>query len=94
MYQVYILFSVKLNRYYVGQTNDLSSRLKRHNAGVENYTSKGLPWEIVYQVKVTTRSEAMRMEKKIKNFKSQERIREFIEKEILAGRGCRGVENL
>ena len=94
MYYLYILFSEKLNRFYVGQTNDLLSRLKRHNSGQENYTSKGVPWEIVYFVQLESRGKAMRMEKKLKNLKSQSRLKDFIDREISAGRGCRGIENL
>ncbi|WP_240507877.1 GIY-YIG nuclease family protein, partial [Algoriphagus faecimaris] len=33
MYFVYILFSPKTNKYYVGSTDNLESRLKHHNAG-------------------------------------------------------------
>ena len=91
---VYILFSGQLNRYYVGQTNDLKSRIDRHNHGYEKYTSKGIPWELVFYERVESRSDAMKIEKKIKNLKSQQRILGFIEKEVKEGRGCRGSENL
>ena len=91
---VYILFSSSLNRYYVGQTNDIASRLKRHNTGQEKYTSKGQPWQLQFYEEVSSRSEAIRIERKIKNFKSQRRIREYIDREIKEGRGCRGKENL
>ncbi|WP_092824010.1 GIY-YIG nuclease family protein [Algoriphagus faecimaris] len=33
MYFVYILSSPKTNKYYVGSTDNLESRLKHHNAG-------------------------------------------------------------
>ncbi len=90
---VYILYSERLDRYYTGQTNDLVSRLKRHNHGSEQYTAKGIPWRIVYFQKSETRANAMKLERKIKNFKSVHRILEFIEKELAEGRGCRGDEN-
>ncbi|QYH39290.1 GIY-YIG nuclease family protein [Algoriphagus sp. NBT04N3] len=35
---VYILFSERLGKYYVGQTSDLDKRLKRHNSGRERFT--------------------------------------------------------
>jgi putative endonuclease len=91
-FYLYILFSTKLNKYYIGQTNDIKDRLRRHNAGLETYTSKGIPWEVKYYQKVDTRSESMRLEKKVKNLKSKSRIEEFIEKGIKEGRGCRGTE--
>jgi putative endonuclease len=33
MYYIYILFSLKTNKYYVGSTDDLQRRLKHHNGG-------------------------------------------------------------
>jgi len=29
---LFIIYSKKLNRYYTGETNDMSERLKKHNA--------------------------------------------------------------
>ncbi len=63
---VYILYSEKSSRYYVGQTADIDERLKRHNSGRVNSTKSGYPWKIVLQIEVINRSEAMILEKKIK----------------------------
>jgi putative endonuclease len=47
MTYVYILKSVEcLERYYVGVTGDLRTRLKQHNAGKVSHTSKFAPWAI------------------------------------------------
>lgn len=45
---VYILFSLKLNKYYVGSTTDLRRRLVEHNRGKEKFTKTGVPWLFVY----------------------------------------------
>ncbi|WP_111683625.1 GIY-YIG nuclease family protein [Winogradskyella tangerina] len=66
MYIVYILFSKKSSRYYVGQTSDIEKRLKRHNQGRVPSTKIGIPWEIVLQIEVESRSEAVQLESKIK----------------------------
>ena len=50
----------------MGSTNDFEDRLIRHNAGYENYTSKGLPWVLVYKIECANRSEAYTLEMKIK----------------------------
>jgi putative endonuclease len=71
MYFVYILFSKKLNRFYKGQTNNIHERLVRHNSGSEKYTKGGTPWELVCVVEKQTRSEAMILEKKLKNMNTE-----------------------
>ena len=79
-FYVYILQSEKDHSLYFGQTSDLEARLKRHNAGLENYTRKKTPWKVLWHTAVNTRSEAVRFERKLKNMKSTKRVLEFIEK--------------
>ena len=66
MYWVYVLFSVKLGKYYVGSSNNISDRLKRHNNKQSRYTKKGVPWDLVTSFECDSRPEAVRLEKKIK----------------------------
>jgi len=63
---VYILFSEKLNRYYVGQTENFKTRLEHHNSGQDKYTSTGLPWKFVHKFNVSDRTSAILLETKIK----------------------------
>jgi len=63
---VYILYSEKRSRYYVGQTADIDKRLKRHNLGNVPSTTNGTPWELVLQIEVLSRSEAIVLERRIK----------------------------
>jgi len=72
---VYILYSKIIDKYYVGYTSDLTSRLERHNSGWGKYSSRGIPWKIVYYEKYNSKSEAIKRENKIKKKKS----RKFIE---------------
>ena len=74
-YEVYILYSAKLDRYYVGQTENINLRLKVHNNQGKKYTSKGIPWILVKSYKCNGRSEAVRLETKIK----KRGIRRFLE---------------
>ena len=48
MYFIYIIYSKKLDRYYVGTTDDVSKRLCEYNSGFynESFTVKGIPWEL------------------------------------------------
>lgn len=66
-FQVYILFSKSLNQFYKGQTSDISDRLKRHNNGFEKSTKNGIPWLMFWKCDKQTRSEALNLERKIKN---------------------------
>ncbi|MCE2962439.1 MAG: GIY-YIG nuclease family protein [Chitinophagales bacterium] len=79
MYYVYILYSEKHDKYYIGQTNDVKARLERHNNGLENFTSKYIPWILVGFITKPTRAEAVVLEKKLKNL-SRERLQIFIAK--------------
>ncbi|TQO37217.1 GIY-YIG catalytic domain-containing protein [Arenibacter algicola] len=63
---VYILYSEERSRYYVGQTTDITNRLKRHNLGIVPSTKSGVPWKLVLQIEVLSRSEAMVLERRIK----------------------------
>ena len=78
-YYVYILYSEKFDKFYIGQTNDISDRINRHNSGNEKATKPFIPWEMIWVVSKETRSEAMILEKKLKNL-SKARIKTFIEK--------------
>jgi putative endonuclease len=66
MFYVYTLYSESIGSYYVGSTNDVKDRLYRHNAGQSRYTVKGLPWRLIHVIELTSRSEAVRLERKIK----------------------------
>ena len=40
----YVLYSAKLNKYYIGACTDLERRLYEHNIGHSKFTSTGIPW--------------------------------------------------
>ncbi len=73
MFYVYILLSFLDNTYYIGQTNNLGRRLDYHNKGLSKYTSKKIPWKIVYFEEYKTRKEAIIRER----FLKEQRNREF-----------------
>lgn len=77
MYYVYIIHSRKLNKYYVGSTADIRARITEHNAGKVSFTSRGLPWVLVYYEAFIIKTDALREEKFLKTGKVRER-RKFI----------------
>lgn len=78
-YSVYILYSKAFDKFYVGQTKDVNARLLRHNRGTEKFTAPFAPWTLMLTLSKPARSEAMVLERKLKNL-SKIRLREFIQK--------------
>lgn len=70
----YILYSSKLNKYYVGSTTDMLRRLAEHNRGKEKFTKTGCPWILVYKEDFPELTEARNREKSIKIQKSRKYI--------------------
>jgi putative endonuclease len=81
-YYIYILRSFKDGTYYIGSTQDLKSRIERHNQGRTKYTKAKRPWELVYHEEHPDRSSAVKRELEIKNRKSKK----FIEKLLRTSR--------
>jgi putative endonuclease len=78
MYKVYILYSKKLDRYYVGYTNDFERRITEHNRIKGKYTDAGIPWILVYSEEYADKKSAMEREKFIKSRKSKQFIIDLI----------------
>ena len=79
MYWVYIIYFQKLDRYYIGYSDDPDKRLIQHNEGINRSTKFGSPnWIIVYKEPFPGSIEAMKREKAIKARKSKWYIRSLI----------------
>ncbi|MCF7847092.1 MAG: GIY-YIG nuclease family protein [Candidatus Gracilibacteria bacterium] len=68
-YSVYILKSKKDDRYYIGQTNNLKERLRRHDTGQVLSTKHRRPFILLHAEVFEKRSEAMKREKYLKSLK-------------------------
>ena len=77
-YYTYILYSEKLSKYYIGYTGDLADRLNKHNRSMKGFTSTGKPWKLVYSEMYDCKTDALKREKQLKNWKSPTLIRELI----------------
>lgn len=77
-YFTYILYSEKLDRYYIGSTEDIQKRLEAHNAGRSNYTRKGKPWVLKHTEVWPDKKTAQDRERFIKNKKSRVFIEQLI----------------
>lgn len=63
MYYVYVLKSKVKDFYYKGFCNDLSVRIKQHNAGMTKSNKAYIPFEIKYYETCDTEEEAIKKEK-------------------------------
>lgn len=71
MYYVYILFSKKDARLYIGYTNDLKRRLHEHKSGKNIATRNRLPLLLIHYEAYSTWSDAKRREKYLKGGKGR-----------------------
>jgi putative endonuclease len=68
MFTVYLLYSSKFNKIYIGFTSNLEERIKSHNElGTKGYTLKYRPWTIIYTETFQDKSSAMKREKELKS---------------------------
>jgi len=75
MYIVYVLYSPLYNQVYTGQTQNIMTRLIRHNAGKVISTKRYRPWNLMYTEEFVTRAEAMKREKFLKSGAGREYLR-------------------
>ncbi len=83
MFSVYILYSAKAGKYYVGHTSDINRRVHEHNNPEKptKFTAKYIPWELVLSFPVPgVRGEAIVVERFIKKQKSSRFILKLIGK--------------
>ena len=60
-----------VSRSYVGYTNNLNFRLKKHNSGKGAKSTRGYQWKIIYKKKFYDKRLAMSFEYKLKKDKKK-----------------------
>lgn len=74
MYYVYIIFSKKLKKKYIGSTSNLKTRLHKHNSRKSKFTSRGVPWCLLYYEAFLNKSDAIREELFLKSGRGRDRL--------------------
>jgi len=75
MFTVYVLYSEKHNKIYIGYTSNIEQRLLSHNElETKGYTLKYRPWNLIYTEVFSEKLEAMKREKQLKSAKGREFI--------------------
>ena len=77
MYSVYILYSEKCDRYYVGYAADVEVRLERHNSGFVTATKNCFPYKICCTKSFHSETDARKEEYRIKKQKSRKLIKQL-----------------
>ena len=79
MYFVYILYSAKCNRYYIGFSTDVNARLLRHNSGMVTATKNCKPYSLMKTKTFPSEVLAIAEEKRLKKMKSRVYLEKLIE---------------
>ena len=79
-FTLYILHSLKLNKYYIGQTINLTERIDLHKTQYfkNSFTAKAVDWTLVFSLNCDSRKQALSIEKHIKRMKSRKYIENLI----------------
>jgi putative endonuclease len=83
---VYILRSLKDGRLYVGSTNDVARRFRRHNLGLVTATKLRRPLELVCFETFGTRSEAVQRERHLKSLEGSGEKKRLVSQGLGPGR--------
>jgi putative endonuclease len=65
LYRVYVIEN-QAGRRYIGFSEDADKRLEQHNAGQSSWTAKYRPWKLIWRSEFLSRSDALKLEKKLK----------------------------
>jgi len=76
MHNVYIIYSKVLNKYYIGETENVVERLFQHNSKFFSNSFTGITsdWELFFVIRVPNRTIARKIEFHIKKMKSRKYI--------------------
>jgi len=76
VHYVYMLkcIDVYIKKTYVGYTNNLTLRLKKHNSGKGAKATRGMKWKIIYKKKFYKKNTAMSYEYKLKKDKTLRKV--------------------
>ncbi|HMV09776.1 MAG TPA: GIY-YIG nuclease family protein [Cyclobacteriaceae bacterium] len=79
MFSVYVLYSERFKKIYIGYTSDLSKRLESHNQfSTSGYTAKFRPWRVVLVEEFGIKSDAIRRERQLKSAQGRKFIKALL----------------
>jgi putative endonuclease len=78
MYTVYIIYSQRIDKYYIGFSSNVPDRFRKHNRNSKGFSAAGRPWIIVFTEAFENKKKAMKREKQLKKWKNRERLEALI----------------
>jgi len=85
MMYFYILYSIKVNRYYKGVSEDPAKRLLEHNTAIKPsaYTALTDDWKIVFQIQCENKTQALKIERYFKKSANIHYLKRFMTEPLL-----------
>jgi len=83
MYTVYVLISLKDNRFYIGFISDIKRRIKEHKYGGNPSTKGRRPVVLIYQEIHFNKRDAIRREKYFKTHKGKHTLRQVVKNRLI-----------
>jgi putative endonuclease len=80
-YFLYILYSPRIDQYYIGISQNPEKRLLFHNTSPKGWSRRGRPWSLDFTKEFKTRKEVKRWENWIKEQKDRGIIEKIIARE-------------
>ena len=78
MFYVYVLYSEKFDKIYIGMTCDLEKRVFAHNHLPKGWTKNFRPWKLIHSEEFPVKTDALKREKALKSHRGRDFIREKI----------------
>ena len=78
-YYVYILYSTKLDKFYIGSTQNIEERLKSHLSNHTGFTTRAKDWEVCYSETYASKNEGLVRERQLKSWKSRALLEKLIQ---------------
>lgn len=75
MYYVYVIFSKKIRKRYVGITKNIKKRVYEHKTKQSRFTSSTNDWKLVYYEVFISKKDAYTEEKFLKTGQGRERLK-------------------
>jgi putative endonuclease len=80
MFKVYVLFSPRYQKIYIGYSSNFEERFKSHNElGTKGWTVNFRPWMLIHSEEFKTKQEALIKEKKLKGAKGRQWIWQLLQ---------------